>query len=192
MKKTDSKGRKYPMERHGFIQDMMDVKVLILFVAARLNGPASVQEIYELCYQDERLSYFDVCTAVPELVRSGHLQQLPGDRYGITEKGKAHGALTEDSLAFPVQQRAQEAVDRFNREQRRSGMIQAEIVRRQEEGDYVVKLGLNDEKGTLMRLELMAPDQPQAIRLSRSFRKNAELIYHLIMADLLDETDFGE
>lgn len=71
-------------------------------------------------------------------------------------------------------------------------MIQAEIVRRQEEGDYVVKLGLNDEKGSLMRLELMAPDQPQAIRLSRSFRKNAELIYHLIMADLLDETDFGE
>ena len=60
------------------------------------------------------------------------------------------------------------------------------------EGDYVVKLGLNDEKGSLMRLELMAPDQPQAIRLSRSFRKNAELIYHLIMADLLDETDFGE
>ena len=45
MKKTDSKGRKYPMERHGFIQDMMDVMVLILFVAARLNGPASVQEI---------------------------------------------------------------------------------------------------------------------------------------------------
>ena len=30
------------------------------------------------------------------------------------------------------------------------------------------------------------------MRLSKSFRKNAELIYNLIMADLLDETDFGE
>ena len=98
--------------------------------------------------------------------------------------------MTEDSLAFPVKQRAQKAVEQFNREQRRSGFIQAEIVRREE--DYVVKLGLNDEKGSLMRLELMAPDQPQAMRLSKSFRKNAELIYNLIMADLLDETDFGE
>ena len=56
----------------------------------------------------------------------------------------------------------------------------------------MVQLGLDDEKGSLMRLELMAPDQPQAMRLSKSFRKNAELIYNLIMADLLDETDFGE
>ena len=173
------------MEHLGFIQDMMDVKVLILFVAARLKGAATVQELYELAYQDERLSYFDVCTAVPEMVQSGHLQQLPGARYRITEKGRADGAVTEDSLAFPVKQRAQKAV-----EQKRSGFIQAEIVRR--EGDYVVKLGLNDEKGSLMRLELMAPDQPQAMRLSKSFRKNAELIYNLIMADLLDETDFGE
>ena len=105
------------MERLGFIQDMMDVKVLLLFVAARLKGAATVQELYELAYQDERLSYFDVCTAVPELVRSGHLQQLPGERYAVTEKGRTDGAVTEDSLAFPVKQRAQKAVEQFNREQ---------------------------------------------------------------------------
>ena len=75
------------MEHLGFIQDMMDVKVLILFVAARLKGAATVQELYELAYQDERLSYFDVCTAVPEMVQSGHLQQLPGARYRITRTG---------------------------------------------------------------------------------------------------------
>ena len=39
------------MEHLGFIQDMMDVKVLILFVAARLKGAATVQELYELAYQ---------------------------------------------------------------------------------------------------------------------------------------------
>ena len=110
----------------------------------------------------------------------------------MTEKGRTDGAVTEDSLAFPVKQRAQKAVEQFNREQRRSGFIRTEILRREQEGDFVVQLGLDDEKGSLMRLELMAPDQPQAMRLSKSFRKNAELIYNLIMADLLDETDFGE
>ena len=41
------------MQRLGFIHDMMDVKVLILFVASRSNYPMTTQEIYELCYQDD-------------------------------------------------------------------------------------------------------------------------------------------
>ena len=76
------------MQRLGFIHDMMDVKVLILFVAARSNYPMTNQEIYELCYQDECLSYFDVCTAIPEMVTSGHLRQLEEERYEITDKGR--------------------------------------------------------------------------------------------------------
>ena len=64
------------MQRLGFIHDMMDVKVLILYVTARSQFPMTVQELYEVCYQDDCLSYFDVCTAVPEMVRSGHLQEV--------------------------------------------------------------------------------------------------------------------
>ena len=94
------------MQRLGFIHDMMDVKVLILFVAARSSYPMTVQEIYELCYQDECLSYFDVCTAVPEMVRSGHLKELEGERYEISEKGRRDGALIEDPIAYSVKQRA--------------------------------------------------------------------------------------
>ena len=76
------------MQRLGFIHDMMDVKVLVLFVAARSSYPMTTQEIYELCYQDECLSYFDICTAVPEMVASGHLQEAGEERYEITEKGR--------------------------------------------------------------------------------------------------------
>ena len=41
------------MQRLGFIHDMLDVKVLILYVAARSHYPMTMQEIYELCYQDD-------------------------------------------------------------------------------------------------------------------------------------------
>ena len=51
------------MQRLGFIHDMLDVKVLILFVMSRVAYPVNTQQIYELCYQDDCLSYFDVCTA---------------------------------------------------------------------------------------------------------------------------------
>ena len=176
------------MQRLGFIHDMLDVKVLILFVMARVGYPVTMQEIYELCYQDDCLSYFDVCTAIPEMVKSGHLKELEGENYEITEKGKADGSLTEDSIAFTVKQRAENAVSRFNRQIRRSSFVKTQIIPR-EKGDFSVVLSLDDEVGNLMTLELMAPDQRQAVRLSRLFEKKAEDIYTMTMTELLDGED---
>ncbi len=176
------------MQHLGFIHDMMDVKVLILFVAARSNYPMTTQEIYELCYQGECLSYFDGCTAVPEMVASGHLQQVDEERYQITEKGKADGAVTEDSIAFTVKQRAENAVSRFNRQLRRSSFVKSQIIPR-ENGDFSVVMALDDELGNLMTLELVAPNQRQAVRLGRLFEKKAEMIYNLTMTELLDEEE---
>lgn len=176
------------MKRLGFIHDMLDVKVLILFVTARSSFPMTMQEVYEVCYQDDCLSYFDVCTAIPEMVTSGHLRELADDKYEITEKGRQDGALTEDSIAFTVKQRAENAVSRFNRQLRRSSFVKTQILPR-ENGDFSVVMALDDEQGNLMTLELMAPDQRQAVRLSRLFERKAEDVYNLTMAELLDEED---
>jgi len=176
------------MQRLGFIHDMLDVKVLILFVMARVSYPVNIQQIYELSYQDDCLSYFDVCTAVPEMVKSGHLKELEDANYEITEKGKADGALTEDSIAFTVKQRAENAVSRFNRQIRRSSFVKTQIIPR-EGGDYSVIMSLDDESGNLMTLELMAPNQRQAVRLGKLFERKAEAVYNLTMAELLDDED---
>ena len=174
------------MQRHGFIHDMMDVKVL--FVTARSSYPMTTQEIYELCYQDECLSYFDVCTAIPEMVASGHLSRLDDDRYEITEKGRQDGAVTEDSVAFTVRQRAENAVARFNRQLRRSSFVKTQVIPR-ENGECSVVMALDDEMGNLMTLELVAPNPRQAVRLSKRFESKAELIYNLTMTELLDEEE---
>ena len=176
------------MQRLGFIHDMLDVKVLILFVTARSSFPMTMQEVYEVCYQDDCLSYFDVCTAIPEMVVSGHLREAEEGKYEITEKGRQDGSLTEDSIAFTVKQRAENAVSRFNRQLRRSSFVKTQILPR-ENGDYSVVMALDDEQGNLMTLELMAPDQRQAVRLSKLFERKAENVYNLTMAELLDEED---
>ena len=176
------------MQRLGFIHDMLDVKVLILFVMARVSYPVTIGEIYELCYQDDCLSYFDVCTAVPEMVNSGHLKQGEGDTYVITEKGKADGSLTEDSIAFTVKQRSENAVARYNRQIRRQSFVRTQVLPR-DSGDFSVIMALDDELGNLMTLELVAPDQRQAVRLAKLFENKAEMVYNLTMAELLDDED---
>ncbi len=173
------------MQPVGFIHDMMDVKVLILFVAARANYPMTTQQIYELCYQDDCLSYFDVCTAIPEMVTSGHLEQVDEEHYAITEKGRQDGALTADSIAFTVKQRAENAVAGFNRQLRRSSYVKSRVIPR-DNGESSVIMTLDDETGSLMTLELAAPDQRQAVRLGKFFEKKADVIYNLIMNELLE------
>lgn len=176
------------MQRLGFIHDMMDVKVLILFVAARVQYPMTAQEVYELCYQDECLSYFDVCTALPEMVATGHISQLEDERYQITDKGREHGKLTEDSLAFTLKQRAENAIDKFNRQLRRRSFVRSQVIPR-DGGDFSVVMSLDDEMGNLMTLELLAPNQRQALRLGKLFEEKAEMTYNLIMTQLLDTED---
>ena len=176
------------MKRLGFIHDMMDVKVLILFVTSRSSYPMTIQEIYEVSYQDDCLSYFDVCTAVPEMVASGHLKLVDDERYEITEKGKHDGAVTEDDIAYTVKRRAENAVAQFNRQLRRSSFVKTQTIPR-ENGEYTVMMSLDDETGNLMTLELMAPNQRQAIRLARLFEQKAENVYNLTMMELLDDED---
>ncbi len=170
----------------GFIQDMLDVKVLVLYIMARVMYPVDLQKIYELAFQDDKLSYFDLAQAVPQMVDTGHLEQIDEGRYAITEKGREACSVTEDSIAYPVMQRAQAAIDRFNRAVRRSSFVKTSIQQR-EGGDYSVLLTLNDEVSDLLRLELMAPTQKQAHRLATAFTERAELIYRNIMDRLLTE-----
>lgn len=171
------------MER-GFIHDMLDVKLLVLYIMNRVMYPVDLQKIYELAYQDDCLSYFDLAQAVPDMVESGHLEELEGDRYIITEKGREACAVTEDAIAYPVMQRAQAAIDRFNRNMRRSNFVKTTITQR-EGGDYSVQLTLDDEVSNLLKMELMAPSQKHAYRLAKAFSEKAEVIYKGIMDQLL-------
>ena len=172
------------MEPGGFIQDMLDVKLLVLYIMARVMYPVDLQKIYELAFQDDRLSYIDLAQAVPQMVETGHLEEVESGRFVITQKGKEACAVTEDAIAYPVMQRAQIAIDNFNRTVSRSGFVKTSMERR-ENGDYCVRLSLNDDVSDLLKMELMAPSQKHAVRIASAFSENAESIYRIIMDQLL-------
>ena len=113
---------------------------------------------------------------------------LENECYEITEKGRQDGLLTEDSVAFSVRQRAENAVARFNRQLRRSSFVKTQVIPR-DNGEYSVVMALDDEISNLMTLELVAPDQRQAVRLSRLFELKAEDVYNVTMTELLEAED---
>lgn len=176
------------MQMHGFIRDMMDVKVLILYVLAHADYPMDAQKVYELCYQDDTLSYFDVCEALPQLADSNHVEVDEAGRYTITPKGRENGKLTEDSVAAPVLQRALLAVEKFNRSVRRNDLVRTDILPRPDE-EYAVVMSLDDDHGNLMTLELLAPSLQQARRLAKTYQNNAEALYQKVMVFLIEQTE---
>ena len=176
------------MERRGYLHDILDVKVLILYIMVRVETPVTPQTIYELCYQDDSLSYFDVQESIPQMVKTGHLEQLPNDRYVITEKGRAAEEITADSVAFTVRERARVAVERNNKNLTREQFLRSEITRK-EDGEYLVRMELDELRGSLMDLTLTAPSLQQARRLEAGYRKNAELVYQAVMIGLLGDEE---
>ena len=179
------------VERHGFIHDILDVKILILYVMSLVEEPVSAQTIYELCYQDECLSYFDVQEAIPQMVETGHLEQAENGRFVITDKGRETEEITQDSIAFPVKHRAKTAVENLNRKTKREQFIRTEI-RKKDNGEYSVLMGLDDLQGQLMNLELTMPNLQQARKLETAYRNNAEAVYQSVMIGLLEEAEGAE
>ncbi|MCQ2354398.1 MAG: DUF4364 family protein [Clostridia bacterium] len=174
------------MEPHGFVHGMLDSKCLILFILDRALYPVDAQKIYELCLQDDCVNYFDILQALPQMVETGHLKVDEKNRYEITEKGRETNAITADEIAYPVMLRAKDAVERFNREIRRSNFVKTEILARKDD-EYAVLMGLDDDISSLLSLELMAPSLKQARVLSKAFEKKAERVYQAIMEILLED-----
>ncbi len=162
----------------GFINDMLDVKLLILYVTDHLLYPADTQTLYELCLQDDKLSYFDVMQALPQMVESGHLAETEKG-FVITDKGRETAKITKDSLAFPVIQRAARAVERFNREVRRESFVRTEVLE-QPNGEALAVMHLDDELGSLITIEYTCPSARQAAFLTRAFPGKADKIYQLV------------
>ena len=175
---------------HGFINDMLDVKLLILYITDRLLYPVNTQTLYELCLQDDKLSYFDVMQAVPQMVESGHLAETE-DGYVITDKGRETAQITKDSLAYPVQQRAARAVERFNREVRRESFVRTEVLE-QPNGEALAVMHLDDDMGSLVTIEYTCPSARQAAFLTKAFPAKADRLYQLITEILTTKDEVEE
>lgn len=172
------------MPQFGFIRDKLDVKVLVLYLTARVAAPIDFATLTDLCMCDEGVDYFMFAQAVSELVESEHLR-LEQDAYTITDKGRKNGSVWEESLPFSVRQKCNRNLSQLNARLRQEAQIRAEVLPR-EGGGFTVRMILDDNQGNLMTLELYAPTQEQADRQAASFRSEPERIYRSVLSSLLE------
>ena len=170
----------------GFIQDKLEIKFLILYIAARIEEPAPFDTILDLTLCDDAIDYFDFSDCLADLVRTEHLTLDQNGLYALTDKGRRNGAACESSLPYSVRQRCDKNLEAWNRKLRRQRQVKSSVEQRPN-GTYTVRLQLSDDKGGVMDLKLMMVDQSQAKAVARRFKDSPEKLYGQIIQLLLAE-----
>ena len=178
------------MARMGFIQDEMDLKLLVLYIMARIAAPITFLQLLELALCDAGVDYFSLTQAVEHLVETEHLSR-EGERYAITEKGRANSAACESSLPFSVKRKCSAQLVKLNGILRRNAQVRAETHLRTD-GGVALQLFLDDETGNLLTLEMFCGSQEQADRLARNFKAEPERIYNEVLSALLSSGEDGK
>lgn len=169
----------------GFIHDKLDIKLLVLYILGRAAGPIDFATLTDLAMCDPGVDYFLFAEAVSELKDSEHLSVEDG-LYAITDKGRRNGADCESSLSPAVRRKCDKRLTRLNAELRRSAQVRA-AVEPGENGEFLLKLSLDDETGNLLTLQLLTASQTQCEQMAERFRTYPEHIYHGVLDVLLGQ-----
>ena len=85
-----------------FIHDKLEIKFLILYIAARVSEPIPIEGMQELTLCDSGIDYFSFSECLSDLVHTEHLTLSDGGLYAITPKGLRNSEICESSLPLSV------------------------------------------------------------------------------------------
>lgn len=170
-------------ERLGFLNDKLDIKLLILFVLRRLPSEIDIEKLADLILIDGGVGYFDYKECLAELLSTAQIEE-EDNLVKITAKGSRNGEILETDLPYSVRVKAEKTLAPVAEEMRRSSMILAnhEIG----EGGVVVYLAVSDGIGTIFDLKILAADEEQAKKMEKNFRRNAEDYYNRFVRELCE------
>lgn len=173
------------MPEFSFINSTLEIKCLILYIAARMVGPVPFEMLQELSMCDAGVDYFNFSQCLADLVRTGHLDRDERGLYTITEKGRRNSSATESSLPYTVRKQAKQNLRVCNEQLKRKALVGAKVEERKE-GGFVVTLSMSDELDALMNLQLLITRRDMALEIQKRFRADAEEIYSKILSVLYE------
>lgn len=166
------------MEDFGFVREQLDIKILILYILARLPGPVDRESLSDVVFCDGAINYFTFSECLSELISTGHIVKEYG-KYEITARGREDGAMIETSLPISVRDNADVAMlpvaDKISRE----SLIRTEHTANV--NGCTVHLTLSDGKGKIFDLSALVADEEQAKIIEKKFRNSAEDLYVRIL-----------
>lgn len=169
-----------------FIHDKLEIKFLILYIAARISEPIPIEGMQELTMCDSGIDYFTFSECLNDLVQTEHLSLSDTGLYSITPKGLKNSEICQSELPMSVRLLTDKNVSDYNQLLLRKSQVRSKVSSRPN-GTFTVELQFSDDVDTLMHLELMAATEEMANNLAKRFQKNPEKLYSQLMTSLFTE-----
>lgn len=173
------------MDRHGFIHEELDIKILILYILRRLPEEIDFEKLTEFVMIDDGFDYFEYTQCLLELVETEHVSKRD-NYYKITKKGEEHGDTLESSIPYSVRSKAESDIEPTVKKMRRNALIETEHSINND-GSCKMELSFSDGMGEIFRLNILTSSEQHTVEMENYFRANAESIYHQIIGLLTPE-----
>ena len=115
----------------GFIRDKLEIKFLILYVAAGVAEPMPLSDVQALTMIDDGIDYFDFSQCLSELVKTDHLRLNEHQQYVITPKGLKNSEICKSSLPLSVRLKADKLIAAHRQELIRRAQVRSTVERRE-------------------------------------------------------------
>lgn len=170
----------------GFIHSKLDIKLLILYIMARVAAPIDFSTLTDLAMCDDGVDYFNFAESVGELLDSGHLSQ-DGEYYSITDKGLRNGANTETSLSPVIRSRCDKRLAPLNEALKRKAQIRSQVTTDPDSGDVTLHLNMDDDNGSLLSLSVLVGTENEGQKIAEYFSKHPDRVYNGILGVLFSD-----
>lgn len=165
-------------------------KLMNLYMLKQVNFPLTNAQLTDFFLKHEYASYFTLQQALNELQESGLIRTESthnSTRYEITREG-------EETLSFfgkNISPAILEDMNLYLKENRFRMRNEVGIVAdfyKSTNQEYVVHCEVREGKGTLIDLDITAPDREQAQQMCSQWKQSSQEIYAFIMKTLLTQS----
>lgn len=173
----------------GGLRDQPEIKLLVCYLLKNLDKSLTRTQINEILQEYRIANYFEVNSAISELVCAGQVTSEIVDAdelITITSKAKIDVARIERSLPRSIREKAVNAALKILKRDRIKKESKVEV-QKLEDGGYHVSLEVFDMDTQLLRITLYVADERQVEIVKENFYNNAVTIYSDVISSLTVE-----
>lgn len=171
----------------GGLRSTREIGILICYMLDQFGKPISREDLIDSIQENGIANYFEVSSAVSELIRLGNLSS-DGNEVAITKNGELVAKQLSSELSSFVRNKALNSV-REQMERRINEKENPVVIEKADDGGYYVTVCMTDGTRDLMSLRLLVPERSDAESVKNNFYKNPEKAYSIILATMIQDKD---
>ena len=173
------------------LTEKYDIKVFILFLLKNIKEPLEFSTINDIVIQDGFVNYFDFSICFGELVESGQIEEIDGEKgslYKISRLGEEAVGNVEMRLFTTVREKALRSALRLLAFYKSSSRIRSSVT--ETEGGFILNCVIEDSKRRLLDLNVFLTEKYYAETLRNNYEERAENIYKGVLALLSGDVNY--